>query len=99
MLVIDGIVFIMISGWIEQGGLVNSTQYNNTAVNVTFLKEMKNTNYYASATPNTPEHQVLWQIACRCAVKSTTGMSVHGGNNADGAYTNLASWEVKGFVK
>ncbi len=79
-------------GTIMQGGTCNSTQYNNTSVNVTFPIAFSNTNYIAIANPNTPDHQGTWSINARCAVKTTTGMSVHGANNVNGAYTGVASW-------
>lgn len=79
-------------GTIMQGGICNATQYNNTSVNVTFPKAFSNTNYIAIANPNTPDHQGTWTINGRCAVKKTTGMSVHGGANGGGAYTGATSW-------
>lgn len=84
-------------GWIEQGGIVNSTQYNNTSMNVTFLKPMSNTSYYACANPNTNDHQGTWNVNARCAVKTTTGMSVHGANNNSSAYTGPCSWYACGY--
>lgn len=79
-------------GTIMQGGICNATQYNNTSMNVTFPKAFSNTNYIAIANPNTPDHQGTWTINGRCAVKKTTGMSVHGGANGGGAYTGATSW-------
>ena len=79
-------------GTIMQGGTCNSTIYNSTSMNVTFPKAFTNTNYIAIANPNTPDHQGTWSINARCAVKTTTGMSVHGANNVNGAYTGVASW-------
>lgn len=79
-------------GTIMQGGICNATQYNNTSMNVTFPKAFSNTNYIAIANPNTPDHQGTWTINGRCAVKTTTGMSVHGGANGSGAYTGATSW-------
>lgn len=84
--------------WIEQGGICNATQYNNTAVNVNFFKKMKDTTYFAMACANTPDHQGTWSINARCAVKTTTGMSVHGANNVNSAYTGACSWMIKGFI-
>lgn len=79
-------------GTIMQGGICYTTQYNNTSMNVTFPKAFSNTNYIAIANPNTPNHQETWTIDGRCAVKKTTGMSVHGGQNGNGAYTGTSSW-------
>lgn len=84
-------------GWVEQGGSCNATQYNTTTVNVTFKIKMKDTNYYANACANTPDHRVAWAVTTRCAVKTTTGMCVHGAINVEGAYTGACSWEVKGY--
>lgn len=89
---------IYADGWVEQGGIVNSTKYNNTSVNVMFPITMSDTGYTAIANPNTTTHQETWQIAARCAVKSTTGMSVHGGENANNAYTGTCSWYVCGYA-
>lgn len=85
-------------GWVEQGGIVNSTQYNNTTQNVNFRIAMADTNYYASACPNTTAHQETWSVAARVAVKNTGGMTVHAANNVSAAYTGPCSWEVKGFA-
>ena len=79
-------------GTIMQGGICNATQYNNTSVNVTFPKAFSNTNYIALANPNTPDHQGTWSINARCAVKTTTGMSVHGANNVNSAFTGVTAW-------
>ena len=79
-------------GTIMQGGICNATQYNNTSVNVTFPKAFSNTNYIALANPNTPDHQGTWSINARCAVKTTTGMSVHGANNVNSAFTGATAW-------
>ena len=81
-----------------QGGFCNATQYNTTTVNVTFLKPYKDTNYIAEANPNTPDHQGTWSITARCAVKTTSGMCVHGSNNANGAYTGNCSWITIGYI-
>lgn len=85
-------------GWVEQGGFVNATQYNTTTQNVNFMIAMADTNYFAIANPNTPDHQGTWAISARCAVKTTTGMAVHGSNNANSAYTGNCSWMVAGMA-
>ena len=86
------------SGWVEQGGIVNATQYNTTTVNVTFPIPMADSNYYANANANTAGHQETWAINARCAAKTQTGMSVHGANNANAAYTGPCSWKVSGLA-
>lgn len=86
------------SGWVEQGGFCNATQYNNTGVNVTFPIAMADTNYIAITSPNTPNHQETWAVSARCAVKTTTNMCVHGSNNANSAYTGVCAWQVSGMA-
>lgn len=86
-------------GWCEQGGRVNSVAYDSAIKNVTFLKPMKNINYYATAVPLTDgTNDGFWNISARVAGLTTTQMTVRGGANANGTYAGLCSWEVKGYI-
>lgn len=83
-------------GWIEQGGICASHQYNTTLQQVNFSIPYKNTDYMAltCAGPTTGQ---LWQIATRIAVKTTTGLDIRGGQNANAAYTGDAAWYTCGY--
>ena len=84
-------------GWLEQGGICNSQQYNTVKQQVTFLKTYKDTNYTALTCAG-PTTQESWQIATRIAVKTTTGLDIRGGSNANVAYTGATTWYTQGYA-
>lgn len=85
-------------GWCEQGGRVNSVAYNSATKNVTLLIPMRDNKYYASAIAITDaSDDGTWNISTRVAGLTTTQMTVRGGANANGAYTGLCCWEVRGY--
>ena len=85
-------------GWIEQGGRCNAVAYNNGTKNVTFHKAMKDTNYFAVASPITnASNDRTWSISTRVAGLTTTQMTVRGGKNADGAWLEPCTWYVCGY--
>ena len=85
------------SGWVEQGGIGNSQQYNTVSKNVTFSIQMQDTNYACNITTGITT-QESWQIGTRVAIKYVDGLDVRGGTNANSAYTGQFHWEVKGMA-
>jgi hypothetical protein len=83
-------------GWIEQGGICNSHQYNTTLQQVNFLKAYKNTNYMAITCAGPTTNQI-WQIATRISIKTTTGLDIRGGHNGDNSYTGQCAWYCAGY--
>ena len=85
-------------GWLEQGGICNSQQYDTVKQQVTFLKTYKDTNYTALTCAG-PTTQGSWQIATRIAIKTTTGLDIRGGSNANVAYTGATTWYTQGYTE
>lgn len=84
------------SGWVEQGGVGTSQQYNVTNRNVTFLINMKDTSYACNVIPGESTQQ-SWDFGVRIAIKYTDGIDVRGGTNSNSAYSGQFHWEVKGM--
>ena len=84
-------------GWCEQGGICQSHQYNTTLQQVTFIVPYLDTSYTAMTCAG-PTTEGNWQIATRIAVKTTTGLDIRGGLNANAAYTGDAAWLTAGYV-
>ena len=84
-------------GWCEQGGVCTSHSYNTSNQQVNFIKPYLDTNYEVLAVAGATTQQ-SWQIAVRVAVKTTTGLDIRGGTNADSAYTGECSWYTAGYV-
>lgn len=85
-----------VSGWVEQGGVGTSQQYNVTNKNVTFLINMKDTSYACNVIPGESTLQ-NWDFGVRISIKYTDGIDVRGGANANSAYSGQFHWEVKGM--
>lgn len=85
-------------GYCEQGGQVNSHQYNTTSKQAVFLIPYKDTTYTAvtSAGPTTNQS---WQIATRIAIKYVDGLDIRGGINAGATYNELCSWRTEGYAE
>lgn len=84
-------------GWCEQGGVCNSHAYNTSNQQVNFIKPYLDTNYEVLAVAGATTQQ-SWQIAVRVAVKTTTGLDIRGGTNAESAYTGECSWYTAGYI-
>lgn len=84
-------------GWVEQGGIGTSHQYNTTAQNVTFPIIMQDTKYQAILTAGETTQQ-SWDFGVRVGIRYVNGLDVRGGTNSNSAYTGPFFWEVKGMA-
>lgn len=84
-------------GWVEQGGIGTSHQYNTTSQNVTFPVVMKDTKYQVLLTAGESTQQ-SWDFGVRVGIRYTNGLDVRGGTNSNSAYTGPFFWEVKGMA-
>lgn len=84
-------------GWVEQGGVGTSHQYNTTSINATFPIEMQDVNYQVLVSAGESTQQ-SWDFGVRVGVRHTTGLDVRGGTNSNSAYTGPFFWQVSGMA-